>query len=213
MPCIHTTHSQSNPFGSDPSSAGGDLNAYKQQLRKKMIALHQQKTSSLLSEELLPLLKQLYSLSEWKKAQSVLLYAPMFGEPNLLELLKENSERRFLFPRIHNNNLSLHQWDHEAPWSHGTFGIPEPDPRSQHWPLVPIEEVDLALIPGVAFDLMGGRLGRGYGFFDRLLGTPTCVATKIGIAWPWQIIPEVPREPWDVLMNLVITANIPTKRN
>ncbi len=209
------------------------------------------------------LLKNIYALPEWKKASTVLLYAPLPHEPDLLKMLEENASRRFLFPRMHGSELCLYQWAPEASWSVGPYGISEPDTES--WPQIPLAEVDLALIPGLAFDAQGGRLGWGGGFYDRLLtrtfpasqsvacpkpmntvlssnfdqggmcsyspdqnpsdalshqllsaprcerheisglSDPTCRAYKAGIAWPWQLVPTIPRENFDVLMDAVVT--------
>lgn len=63
--------------------------------------------------------------------------------------------------------------------------------------------IDLAIIPGVAFDRHGHRLGRGKGYYDKLL--PQISATKIGICFPFQIIDEVPTDHFDIRMSSVIT--------
>ena len=185
----------------------------KKQLRQQILAQQKEQPESP-PEELSLLLAKLHALPEWQKAKTILLYAPMFGEPNLLSLLEEKTtekQRRYLFPRIHDQHLTLHEWDSTASWEHGTFGIPEPDPN--HWPEVPLEEVDLAFIPGVAFDIKGGRLGRGYGFFDRLFGNTACHVVKCGVGWSWQITPHVPCEPWDILMDIVVTPKTTIRVN
>lgn len=63
--------------------------------------------------------------------------------------------------------------------------------------------IDLAVIPGVAFDLAGNRLGRGKGYYDRLL--PLLPAFKAGICFPYQLVEEVPAESFDICMDTVIT--------
>ena len=146
--------------------------------------------------------KQLFALPQWQEASSVLLYAPLSGEPDFLNLLEEFPERNFFSPRIEKNELHLYKWFSGARWVTGRYGLQEPDPRE--WPEASIEEVDLALIPGLAFDQAGGRLGRGAGFYDRLLSIPEWRGFKVGVAWPWQMVAAVPREEHDVLMDVVI---------
>ncbi|MFZ4116569.1 MAG: 5-formyltetrahydrofolate cyclo-ligase [Chthoniobacterales bacterium] len=147
---------------------------------------------------------QLLALPQWQNASSILLYAPLPGEPDLLGLLEEFLEKRFFFPRIEKKKLHLYQWFPGAGWFSGSYGLQEPDP--DEWSEVSIEDVDLAVIPGLAFDQAGGRLGRGGGFYDRLLSDSVWRGFKVGVAWPWQIVSSVPREPHDVLMDVVVAS-------
>lgn len=148
---------------------------------------------------------QLTTLPEWEKIRSVLLYAPIGKEPSFLKLLEIGSTRRFFFPKIHHQKLDLYEWSAHANWIVGSYGIREPDPKK--WRLASLAEIDLILVPGLAFDAQGGRLGRGAGFYDRLLGDIQCHALKVGVAWEWQIVPKVPCEIHDVKMDIVITPS------
>ncbi len=145
---------------------------------------------------------RLLTLSLWQQPQRVLIYHPLSHEPNLLRLL-EQKEHTFLFPKMHDQTLKLYQWAPGAVWRSGPYQVQEPDPTT--WPLAEITDVDIALIPGMAFDSEGGRLGRGAGYFDRLLGSADCRALKIGIACSWQLVPKIPHEPHDVRMDFVVT--------
>ena len=176
----------------------------KKELREKLRQVVKLQQAS--AADLEQLLHQVKILPAWPQAQAVLLYAPLVHEPDLLTLLETSSShptRRFFFSRMQQNELQLYEWFPKAPWITGPHGIQEPDP--QHWRAASLAEVDLALIPGLAFDASGGRLGWGRGYFDRLLGTPECSALKVGIAWPWQIIPQIPREAHDVTMDFIVT--------
>lgn len=88
-------------------------------------------------------------------------------------------------------------------WKAGRFGIPEPD--------VPpgTEEVragfDLVLVPGLAFDVGGRRLGRGHGYYDRFLSGLRPGTVTVGLAYARQVVPEVPVDPWDVPVDVVVT--------
>ena len=82
----------------------------------------------------------------------------------------------------------------------GQFGAREP---AAHCPEVPLNRLDLTLVPGVAFDARGARLGRGKGFFDRLLALVrgrTC-----GVAFEEQLVEAVPLEPHDIRLHCILT--------
>ncbi len=83
----------------------------------------------------------------------------------------------------------------------GAFGIPEPDPKKCK--PVSISSLDLLIVPGLAFDRSGGRLGRGAGYFDRFLAQCKNIP-KIGIAFREQMISQVPLEAHDIRMDQVI---------
>lgn len=82
----------------------------------------------------------------------------------------------------------------------GAFGIREPGAGA---PEVPLKRLDLVLVPGVAFDHAGGRLGRGKGFFDRLLAEVT--GLKCGVALDEQLVEQVPAELHDISMDFILT--------
>jgi 5-formyltetrahydrofolate cyclo-ligase len=85
----------------------------------------------------------------------------------------------------------------------GAFGILEPPVSSA---IIPLNQLDFVLVPGVAFDLSGRRLGRGKGFYDRLLAnvnSSDCI--KCGIAADEQIVAGIPAEPHDISMDLLLT--------
>jgi len=170
----------------------------KQLLREEMTLLCRK------SKEVSFCTAQLLTLPQWQRASSILLYAPLPGEPNLLGLLEKFLKKRFFFPRIEEKKLYLYEWSPGAAWFSGSYGLQEPDPYK--WSEVSIEEVDLAVVPGLAFDQAGGRLGRGGGFYDRLLSDPAWRGFKVGTAWSWQMVSSVPREPHDVLMDVVVVS-------
>jgi 5-formyltetrahydrofolate cyclo-ligase len=143
--------------------------------------------------------------SFFQTAASILFFAPLPEEPDLWPLLNEvlatkklvalpcfDSENEAYVPRrvddIHVEIVS------------GKFGIREPAPTCI---AIPLRDLDLVLVPGVAFDTRGHRLGRGKGFYDRLLQNFT--GKKIGIAFDEQIVEAVPKEENDVQVDLIVT--------
>ena len=176
----------------------------KKELREKLRSIVKQQRAS--AADLEGLLNKVYALPTWTQAETVLLYAPLSHEPDLFRLLESsppNSRKHFFFPRMQQEELELYEWFPDAPWIIGAHSILEPDPKK--WRRASLSEVDLALIPGLAFDEQGGRLGWGRGYFDRLLGKSECHALKVGVAWPWQMVREIPSETHDIRMNFVVT--------
>jgi len=82
----------------------------------------------------------------------------------------------------------------------GQFGIREP---ASSCPEIPLEKFDLILVPGVAFDWNGNRLGRGRGYYDRILSRVG--GLKCGIGYDFQLVKRIPAEPHDVRMNFIVT--------
>ena len=142
-------------------------------------------------------------LAEWEQAGFLLLFTPLPGEPDVTGLLSHHGKKFFLFPRISGGTLQLFHWRPESTWIAGPFGVREPDPAS--WEESSPGQIDLALIPGLAFDRSGGRLGWGKGYYDRLLGDPSFRGLKAGICQEERILPSIPMEPHDVPMDLILT--------
>ena len=176
--------------------------AEKQRLRERMKEISSEKSY----ESSRPLVENLIALNAWKHSASVLLYAPIQWEADPRGLLTADPTCSFLFPRVVEDHLEIYRMNPISRWMRGLYGISEPDPES--WDLTNISEIDLAVVPGLAFDAKGRRLGRGKGFYDRLLGHPEFRGIKVGLAWGWQVVDEVPCETHDSTMDLVVT---PTK--
>ena len=91
------------------------------------------------------------------------------------------------------------EYNKNASLNKGAFNIMEP----YGTPYTNYSEIDLAIIPGMAFDNNGNRLGRGKGYYDRLLEKMTSIY-KIGICFPFQMVDNVPTECTDIKMNEII---------
>lgn len=140
-------------------------------------------------------------------ARCVALFDAMPVEPHV-ELLWQIAPRRFVYPRVHGDHLVLHEVPalevlHAAP------GARYREPQPGAYPDVAPAEVDLIVVPGLAFTRSGLRLGRGGGYYDRLLAqlSPRCM--KIGVCFETQIVPELPIEPHDIRLDAVITEAPP----
>jgi 5-formyltetrahydrofolate cyclo-ligase len=142
----------------------------------------------------------------WQRASQVMLYVPMSGELNVKSLLENALKKRKIvaLPRfsVEKNAYEVCWIDNLSNLLPGKFGVPEPSPDSR---IMDTKQLDLAIVPGVAFAGLGSRLGRGGGFFDRLLaGIP---AKKCGVCFEQQVYPDVPVERHDVKMDMIATPN------
>lgn len=144
------------------------------------------------------IMERIAACGEFGAATTVLAYWPLPGEVDTRSLIQAGG-KRFVLPVVCGDDLLLKVYD-PSRMREGAFGILEPDESAE---TVAPEEIDFAIIPGVAFSPDGMRLGRGRGFYDRLLGSLHCV--KAGVAFPFQMFDELPADPWDLPMDLVVT--------
>jgi 5-formyltetrahydrofolate cyclo-ligase len=141
----------------------------------------------------------------WRKAHSILFYAPLPEEPDIWRLLVDSlaAKKTVLLPRFemeHGHYSARLIKDADTDVRTGKFGIREP---GEHCEKISLNRLDLILVPGIAFDLDGHRLGRGKGFYDRLLAVlegPTC-----GVAFDQQIVERIPVEPHDIHLSCILT--------
>lgn len=134
-------------------------------------------------------------------ADRILIYHSLPDELSTRGFLKKWSHRKqFYLPRVNGVNLEILPYD-ETRLELGSFLIEEPTGDNIANP----EDIEMIIVPAVAFDRKCSRLGRGKGFYDRLLATTD--ATKIGIGYDFQLVDELPTEPHDIQMDMVITQN------
>ncbi len=151
--------------------------------------------------------KLLAAQPAWSKAGSVLFYAALPDEVDLEPLVAEtlSQGKQVAFPKFC-SETGLYEarevCDLKADVQVGRFGIREPTSECS---LIAINRLDLVLVPGVAFDLCGRRLGRGKGFYDRILAA-VC-GTSCGVAFDEQIVGTIPVEPHDVFVNCILTPS------
>ena len=145
---------------------------------------------------------QIIGTQEWQEANTVLLYAALPDEVDLNLLLQdaEGSDKRVILPVVDGDTLLLKVYDPRHMARQGKYQIMEP--TAQCKTLDNLDEIDLAIIPGRAFTRQGARLGRGKGYYDRLLSSLHC--PKWGVAFPCQMVKEIPTDPWDIPLDKVI---------
>jgi len=126
--------------------------------------------------------ERVLEMAEWAQAQTAVLFIPLPSEPVITPLKLDCEARRVSCVNV--------------PQS------PKPD-QDLHLP----ETIDLILVPGLSFSKDRHRLGRGGGFFDRLLGGKAAQAFKLGICFSFQMVDNLPAEPHDVVMDAVVTES------
>lgn len=146
------------------------------------------------------------------EAQSVLLYHPFRGEAETGQIAAAavQAGKRLALPRVEKEPPRL--WLHSYPGDPGAlvpgaYGLLEPDPA---WPLVQPEAIDLVVLPGVAFDASGRRLGYGGGYYDRTLPALRLANPSvrlIGLAYGFQLVERLPADPHDIPVDGVATED------
>lgn len=145
---------------------------------------------------------KLMSHSCWQEANVVLLYNALPDEVDT-SLLVETAvvmRKKILLPVVVGDDLELRVFGGRL--KTGAYGIQEPTDLDELF--VDFEKIDLAVVPGMAFDKVGHRLGRGKGYYDKLL----CQCTdlyKIGLCFDFQLLEDVPAEEHDIVMDEVLS--------
>ncbi|MDE5814388.1 MAG: 5-formyltetrahydrofolate cyclo-ligase, partial [Muribaculaceae bacterium] len=139
---------------------------------------------------------QLEKTAAFMMADNILMYHSLPDELQTINFLRKWRDRkRFFLPRVNGVNLDILPYE-ETRLELGSFHIEEPTGED----VVDVDDIELMVIPAVAFDRKGNRLGRGNGFYDRLLSTS--IATKIGVGYEFQLFDSLPSEPHDMAMDM-----------
>ncbi|AKJ65692.1 5-formyltetrahydrofolate cyclo-ligase [Kiritimatiella glycovorans] len=146
------------------------------------------------------LCRRLTRLKPFITARSVALYRAVGDEVDLSEVeapLRARGVRIYL-PRYNGEQYEMALWQPDTPLERGPLGIPQPP-----GPAAGEHEIDLVLVPGLAFDVQGNRAGHGGGHYDRML--KNLRAFRTGVAFDAQLVPRIETAPHDVPVRLVLT--------
>ena len=181
----------------------------KKSIRKQILSLRdKQQNKEELSQKIM---EKVFVLSEFQNAGTILIYLDIKSEvrtrPQLSRLLATG--KIIVVPFVTNQGLGLFHLEDLSELEDGAFGILEPavELRKDTDKIVLTDEIDLALIPGVAFDHHGSRLGYGRGYYDRLLSELRSDCAMLGLAFQCQIHPELPQEEHDIELDKIITES------
>jgi len=142
---------------------------------------------------------RLRSWTVWQTAFSLCAFCALPGEPDVLTPWPEG--KRVAMPRVEGDDLKFHWVTCREELAPGKFGIPEPRATAPPAGF----SFDLILVPGMAFDHKGGRLGRGRGYYDRFLAAANGLLA--GVCFDDQLVSEVPCEPHDARVDAVVTPS------
>lgn len=137
-------------------------------------------------------------------AKRIMMYYPLPDEVNISSLLDELCDRgkEIYLPKvISDEEMSIHRYNGKESLEIGAFGILEPVGDKIGKEI--LDSIEVAIVPGMAFDRYGNRLGRGKGYYDRFLSLVPNIYT-IGVCFPFQIVDVVPSNENDVAMKIVL---------
>ncbi|MEQ1860555.1 MAG: 5-formyltetrahydrofolate cyclo-ligase [Chthoniobacteraceae bacterium] len=149
------------------------------------------------------LCKEIISHPSWRRSVIVAIFAPMDTEPDVELLWKYAEGKTICYPTIRMGGLDFMSVGGPDSVAIGKFGIREPIFDQSR--VIPPDTFDVVLVPGTAFTANGDRLGRGGGFYDRLLSSPGFRAFKVGVCFQRQVLDSVPVEPHDQRVHRVVT--------
>ena len=178
--------------------------ALKLQILERMEKLTKQEKK----EKSKKIIDNLKSLKEFKSAKNIMFYVSFKNEVDTHEIIKEllaKKEKTIIVPYVLKNypilQLSeLKNFDWLEP---KTFGILEP--REFYIRDFSIEKLDLVIVPGIVFDKKGYRVGYGHGYYDRFLKKIRRDTKKIGLAFDFQVVEDIPEGRYDVPVDIVVT--------
>ena len=175
-------------------------------LREAMALRKKEYSRTTLSELSQQIMDKLEQTDAFKKANCIALYHAIAGEVQTADFIEKWYEKKkILLPVIEGNDLRLLPYTGKGSLRSGIFGILEPATPDKEEKVIDEKDIDLIIVPGVAFDRLHNRMGRGKGYYDRLLSTLS--ALKIGICFDFQLQNEIPVEPFDKKMDYIITEN------
>lgn len=173
----------------------------KRELRKKIKALRTMLSEAEKASAAEEVFSRLEQTAAFLMADKILMYHSLPDELSTHSFLKKwGGRKHFFLPRVNGVNLDILPYN-ESRLELGAFHIEEPTGED----CVDSEEIELIVVPAVAYDRAGNRLGRGKGFYDRLLSTTR--ATKIGVGYDFQLVECIPAEEHDVPVDMVITQS------
>jgi 5-formyltetrahydrofolate cyclo-ligase len=196
--------SQDLPPGTTPEELEAYKRNAKEQLRRRVAALRRALTQAARDERSNAMCTQLASLEEVERARVIACYMPLRFEISPLRAMQHAFDvgKTVALPRVDEttNQLVMHRYEMGDELVESRFMVREPRPDT---PLIAPQDVDVVLVPGLAFDGEGRRLGYGQGYYDRLLGSLRAV--RIGLAFDFQLLAEVPSFDHDLPVHAVVT--------
>ena len=178
------------------------MKTHKRKLRKQILQQRQKLPVSQWCNQSYQICQQLKNSSLFNEANIILAYFSFRQEPDLSYLFPE---KQYGFPRCLQNHLTWHFWQPPQTLEENKYDILEPLATS---PKIQPQQVDLILVPTVACNYSGYRLGYGGGYYDRLLSSPEWQnIPTVGIVFDFAYLSQLPIEAWDIKLNYICTES------
>ena len=185
-----------------------EIRATKDQIRSDTVAGIAALSKTEQNAKLKAIENRLFEFANFLEARIVLLYVNGAGEIPTGGILERTSEygKVVVLPAFKPEKLKMNLMKVDnlsTDLIAGPRGVAEPDPS--RCKLVPIDKVDIAIIPGIAFDEKGARIGSGRGYYDRLIPNLPITTRKVSLAFEEQMVPQIPMESHDKFVDIIIT--------
>ncbi len=177
----------------------------KRRVREKILSRRDKEPEDLRGKKSRRIKKRLFSLKEFKEAHTILFYYSKGSEVKTKEMMEEalRKGKRVLLPRVRRREIYLGEIKElEKDVEKGSFGILEPKEASKK---ATPKGIDLVILPGIAFDLKGRRVGYGLGYYDRFLKRLPKKVSLVALAYDFQIVNSLPGKRHDRRVGKVIT--------
>ncbi|MBL7071832.1 MAG: 5-formyltetrahydrofolate cyclo-ligase [Candidatus Omnitrophica bacterium] len=185
------------------------VNLQKQQLREKILEKLHNIPKEDKERRVKDLREKLFSLDEFKKAKCVMFYVSKHYEVDTHKMIDESIAigKKVVVPITLKEEKTLKPSelrDREKELIKSHYGIHEP--HEKHIRPISLEEVDLMVVPGLAFDKSGHRLGHGGGYYDRFLEKAPGSVITVGLAFEFQMVNELPRHDTDIPVSRILIS-------
>jgi 5-formyltetrahydrofolate cyclo-ligase len=185
-----------------------DLKAKKSEIRSETLARRDVLSDKERAEKSQAIMERLFDFANFLEARIVMYYVNSSSEVITEAMIRKTLkyEKIVALPLIdqtkkHIVPLKIDDLDKDI--LPGYRGIREPIP--QRCKVIPVEQINLAIIPGIAFDERGGRIGYGTGFYDKFIPGLDVTTRKVALAFECQIVQQIPMEPHDRYIDIIIT--------
>lgn len=171
-------------------------------LRKQIKALKEDYSPKELDQKSNNVFGLLEQMLVFQKAKNIYVYHSLKDEVQTSDFIQKwNDKKKFFFPIIKDDNLTFREYKPQTIFRQAILNVMEPDGED----ISDYSEIDIIIVPGIAFDINMNRLGRGKGFYDRFLSQISVL--KIGVCFEFQLLKNIPIDYYDVKMDYIITEN------
>ncbi len=185
-----------------------EIQKSKAEIRKEMAVMIDRLSEDELAQKTRGIEDRLFEFANFLEAKIALLYINNENEVISRDIIQRSFDysKIVVLPLVNTNANELKLYKLDSPVKDlkpGPGGCLQPDPEKCR--VVPIECIDIAIIPGIAFDEKGGRIGSGDGYYDRLIPNLPITTRKVALALDSQVIAQIPSESHDKQVDIIIT--------